>query len=188
MRPLIAFAFLMFPTSAKAAEVKITLSTTAIIPKGGEVALVPTGKSGPADKGFTAVLKTKEFGKELDLLGTGPFDVWFTPKGGKPVLAVTNWKVEKGANELNLGSYLGTVFVRSDDLPRTVGIVVAATDDPGPGEKGHAPLQNVPDYKEDLVVPAGFYAVWVISDNGAKARKVADKIRVFAGRQTVVPE
>ena len=80
------------------------------------------------------------------------------------------------------------MFVRGDDLPRTGGIVVTATDDPGPGEKGHAPLQNVPDYKEDLVVPAGFYAVWSISDNGAKARKVADKIRVLAGRQTVVPE
>ena len=188
MRPLIAFAFLMIPPSAMAADVKITVSTMAIIPKGGEVALVPTGKSGPADKGFTAVLKTKEFSKELDLLGTGPFDVWFTPKGGKPVLAVTNWKVENGANELKLGSYLGAVFVRGDDLPRTGGIVVTATDDPGPGEKGHAPLQNVPDYKEDLVVPAGFYAVWSISDNGAKARKVADKIRVLAGRQTIVPE
>ena len=189
MRPLLAFALLAFPSLATAAEeIRVTITPSAALPKGGEIALVPTGKPGPAAKGFNAVLQTKEFGKEVAIVGAGPFDVWYTPKGGNPVLAVAGWKVAKGSNELKPGSHLGTVIVRGDDLPRAGGIVVTSTDDPGPGAKGHAPIQQVPDYKEDLVVPDGFYSVWLISANGAKSQRLADKIRVLAGRQTVVPE
>ena len=188
MRPMIAFAFLLYPALASAAEKTVTISSAGVIPKGGEAALVPTGKPGPAQKGFNAELQTKEFDKALNLLGEGPFDVWFTPKGGKPVLATTNFKVVGGMNELKLGAYLGSIYVRNDDLPRVSGIVVTATDDPGPGDKGHAPIQTVQDYKNDIVVREGFYAVWIIPDNGAKARKLADKVRVLAGKQSVLPE
>ena len=188
MRPLLALAFLAFPVFASAADVRVTIVASPALPKGGEVALVPPGKPGPAAKGFNAVLQTKEFGKELEIVGAGPFDVYYTPAGGKPVLAVANWKVAKGANELKPSSYLGTVYVRGDDLPRAGAIIVTATGDPGPGEKGHVAIQSVPDYKEDIVVPDGFYSVWLVSANGAKAQRIVDKIRVLAGRQTIVPE
>ena len=188
MRPMIAFAFLLVPALACAAEKSITISSAGVIPKGGEAALVPTGKPGPSQKGFNAELQTREFDKALDLRAEGPLDVWFTPKGGKPVLATTGFKVVGGMNELKLGAYLGSIYVRNDDLPRVSGIVVTATDDPGPGEKGHAPIQTVQDYKNDIVVREGSYAVWIISDNGAKARKIADKARVLAGKQSVLPE
>lgn len=188
MRPMLAFAFLIFAPLASAAERTISISSAGVVPKGGELALVPTGKPGPADKGYNAVLQTKEFDKALDLLEAGPFDAWFTPKGGKPILATTNFKVVGGGNELKLGSYLGSVYVLGTDLPRVSAIVVTATVDPGPGEKGHIPIQTVPDYKTDIVVREGSYVVWIISDNGAKARKIADKARVLAGKQTVLPE
>jgi hypothetical protein len=189
MRALFAFAFLTFPTLSFAADaIRVTITPSAALPKGGEVAIVPAGKPGPATKGFNAVLQTKEFGKEVEIVGAGPFDVYYTPKGGLPVLAVAGWEVKSGSNELRPGSHLGTVFVRGDDLPRSGGLVVTATGDPGPGEKGHSAIQKVPDYKEDLVVRDGFYSVWLISANGAKSQRIADKIRVLAGRQTVVPE
>ncbi len=188
MRTLFVFAILLVCSSAGAAEGSKVTITGAGLPKGGEVTLVSAAKPGPAEKGFQAVLQTKEFDKEHDVARAGPFDAYYTPKGGKPVLAVAGWKAAEGANDLKLGSHLGTVFVRGDDFPRAKSVVITATDDPGPSEKGHAAVQAVPDYKEDLVVPAGFYAVWVVPDNGARAVKVADKIRVLAGRQTVVPE
>ena len=100
-------------------------------------------------------------------------------------MAVAGWKPAK---ELKLSSRLGAVCVRGDDFPRASAIVLTLQDDPGPNAKGHAPIQTVADYKEDLVVPDGFYAVWIVPENGAKARKIEDKIRVYAGRQTVVPE
>ena len=157
MRPLLTLAILTFATSTlSAAEIRMTVTTDPVLPKGGEIALVSAGKPGPTLKGFEAILQTKEFGKELDLAGAGPFDVYFTPKGGLPILVIAGWKVSKGSNALKPGAHLGTVFVRGDDLPRSGGIVVTNTDDPGPGAKGHAPIQSVSDYKEDLVVPAGF--------------------------------
>ncbi len=186
MRAAFTLVFLACSMPSRAAESsKVLFASGPALPKGGEVALVPAGKPGPSAKEFRPTLQSKLFDRELDLVGTGPFDVYFTPKGGRAVLAVVGWKPAK---ELKLSSHFGTVCVRGDDLPRARAIVLTLQDDPGPGEKGHAPIQTVADYKEDLVVPDGFYAVWIVPDNGAKARKVEDKIRVYAGRQTVVPE
>ncbi len=181
---ILAFFTCLMPISA-AESFKVTFASGPALPKGGEVALVPAGKPGPDAKEFRPTLQSKMFDGEIDLEGNGPFDVYFTPKAGRAVLAVAGWKPAK---ELKLSSRLGTVCVRGDDLPRASAIVLTLQDDPGPGVKGHAPIQTVADYKEDLVVPDGFYAVWIIPDNGAKARKIEDKIRVYAGRQTVVPE
>ena len=190
MRLPLAIAILTFAPLAPAADdIRVTIASGPVLPKGGEAVLVSAGTTpSPTGKDFQAVLRTKEFGKELEIAGVGPFDVYYTPKGGRPVLAFAGWKLVKGANELKLGSHLGTVFVRGDDLPRSGGLAITATDDPGPGAKGHVPVQSVQDYKEDIVVPAGFYSVWLISANGAKAQRIADKVRVLAGRQTVVPE
>lgn len=178
----------LVPAFAKAGDVKIRITGSPVLPKLGEVSVVPAGKPGPDQKNFNAVLQTQEFGKEYDLLSGGPFDVYYTPAGGKPVLAVAKWKVKPGTNELKLDSHLGTIFVRGDDLPGASAIVLTAVGDPGPGEKGHAPIQKVAGYKDDAVVTEGFYSVWIVSDNGAKARRVANKVRILAGRQKVVPE
>ena len=79
-------------------------------------------------------------------------------------------------------------LVNATDSPKVESIVVTDEKDPGPGEKGHTPIQRVADYKEDLVVPAGFYAVWIVPSNGAKAQRIADRIRVQAGSETRVGE
>ena len=180
---LVLYALSTFASGAESSKVRLVPSPT--LPKGGEVVLVPAGKPGPGAKEFRPSLQSKIFDREHDLEGAGPFDVYFTPKGGRAVLAIGGWKP---AQELKLSSHLGSVYVRGDDLPRASAIVLTLQDDPGPGEKGYAPIQTATEYKEDLVVPDGFYAVWIVPANGAKARKIEDKIRVYAGRQTIVPE
>jgi len=180
---LVLFALSTFASGAGSSKVLFVPGLT--LPKGGEVIVVPAGKPGPGAKEFRPTLQSKIFDRELDLDGAGPFDVYFTPKGGRAVLAIAGWKPAK---ELKLSSHLGTVYVRGDDLPRASAIVLTLREDPGPGEKGHSPIQTAADYKEDLVVPDGFYAVWIVPANGAKARKIEDKTRVYTGRQTVVPE
>ncbi len=186
MRTVSLLAFFACLMAIPAAESsKVTFVVNPALPKEGEVALVPAGAPGPGAKEFRPTLQSKTFDRELDFEGAGPFDVYFTPKGGQAVLAIAGWKPAK---ELKLSSRLGTVSVRGDDLPRVSAIALTFQDDPGPGAKGHVPIQTVADYKEDLVVPDGSYAVWIVPDNGAKARKIEDKIRVYAGRQTIVPE
>ncbi len=158
------------------------------IPKGGSVIVVEGGKPGPGQKDHKPVTTVTDFTANTPLPNTGPFDLYFTPKGGLPVKLLAKWEVKAGKQTVALGDHLGTVFVRSDDLPRADAVVVTATDDPGPGEKGHVAIQKAGDYKEDMVVPVGTYAVWVVPFNGAKAQRIADNVRVLAGREAKVPE
>jgi hypothetical protein len=117
----------------------------------------------------------------------GPFEVWVKPKGGVEVKALGKLTVAAGkVYELKLGDVLGTVEVFGDNFPRAEKVVLTDPRDPGPGEKGHAAVQTAADYRTAMAVPPGNYAVWVVPANGAKPRRVADEVRVLAGRNVRV--
>lgn len=128
-----------------------------------------------------------KFDAPLSLPSDGPFEVWVKPKGGIAVRAADNLKLKAGStHDLKLGEVFGTVEVFGDDLPRADKVVITDVRDPGPGEKGHVALQTAPDYRAEMLVPTGTYAVWVVPANGAKAQRVEDNVRVQAGRSTRV--
>lgn len=134
-----------------------------------------------------AVIERGELAKALALPNDGPFEVWAKPKTGRAVKLLDKLEVKAGApHELKLGTLLGSVEVFGDNFPRAAKVVVTDTRDPGPGEKGHVAVQEAPDYRVDMAVPAGTYAVWVVPANGAKAQRVEDNVRVQAGRGTRV--
>jgi hypothetical protein len=189
MNPIATVALLCATASALAADpVSLGIELGKTLPKGGTVTVVTAGQPGPGQKGHAPTAVVTDFAKPAALPDAGPFDVYFTPKGGKPVLAAAKWKrAGPGKATLALGDYLGVVVVRGDDLPRADAVVITSVTDPGPGEKGHAAVQSAPDYKADMAVPAGTYAVWVVPFNGAKAQRVADNVRVLAGRAVPVP-
>lgn len=186
----IAFVVAVFAASSSVAlePPHLTIVLGRALPKGGTVVVVAAGQPGPGKKDHKAVATVTNFAKPVKLPDAGPFDVYFTSKRGQPVAVVSKWSPKPGMQPLALSDHLGTVFVRGDDLPRASAVVVTTTTDPGPGEKGHVAVQKASDYKEDMVVPPGTYAVWVVPFNGAKALRVADNIRVLAGRETKVPE
>jgi hypothetical protein len=141
-----------------------------------------------AAKTAKPVVTITSFKEAAVLPGTGPYDVSVKPKGGIAVpvakkLAVKPAQVE----ELRLADRLGTIALfQKDDSPRAGKIVVTVTDDPGPDEKGHVPVQVGSDYRDEMLVPEGFYAVWVVPANGARAQRVADRVRVLPGRNVRV--
>jgi hypothetical protein len=187
MNRLALASFLFAVTSVIAADPpRITFATGRAIPKGGRVAVVEAGKPGPGRKEYKPIASVTDFTVASELPNAGPFDVSFTPKGGLPVMVLAKWSAKPGTQTVSLSDHLGTVFVRGDDLPRANAVVVTATTDSGPGEKGHVAVQQAGDYKKDMVVPPGTYAVWVVPFNGAKAQRIADNIRVLAGRETKV--
>jgi len=151
--------------------------------KGGTVDLCWNGKPIP-----TPTITVIDFSKPTPVLQHSEYEVWFTPKGGLAVKLLPQWLAGAGANAIQLSDYLGTVVALGDGLPKAEAIVVTAESDPGPGEKGHKPIQRAADYKDDLIVPAGFYSVWIVPANGTKAQRIADRIRVQAGRETRVGE
>src|SRR5262245_52324910 len=126
------------------------------------------------------------FDKPKPLPNEGPFEVWVKPKGGVAVKVVEKLTVKTGTHELKLGDVLGVVEVFGDNFPRADKIVITDTRDPGPGEKGHVAVQVVSDYRVEMLVPPGTYAVWVLPANGAKAQRVEDNVRVQAGRSVRV--
>ena len=163
---------------------KLTIVPGPLVPKTTSVVFTAPESPAPGQKGHKPATTITDFTKPIPL--DGKVDVYVVTKGGIPVRLFKNWTPKKA--ELKLGDYLGSVYVRGDDLPRAEAVVVTVTDDPGPSEKGHVPIQQANDYKVTMLVPPGYYAVWVKPDNGTRSQKIADKIRVLAGRETQVPE
>jgi hypothetical protein len=134
-----------------------------------------------------SVAELSKFDKPATLPGDGPFEVFVKPKGGIAVRAVEKLTVQPGeTHDMKIGDLLGAVEVFGDDFPRAEKVVLTDVRDPGPGEKGHVALQVATEYRVDMMVPPGTYAVWVIPANGAKAQRVVDNVRVQAGRSVRV--
>ncbi|HEY1191498.1 MAG TPA: hypothetical protein VGE74_27935 [Gemmata sp.] len=133
------------------------------------------------------VAELTQFEKPTALPSGGPFEVWVRCKGGVAVKAPAPLAVKAGeTHELKVGDVFGTVEVFGDSFPRAEKIVLTDPRDPGPGEKGHVALQVAADYRVEMCIPPGTYAVWVVPANGAKAQRVGDRVRVQAGRSVRV--
>jgi hypothetical protein len=129
------------------------------------------------------VVKATRFDKPVPLPSGGPFEVVVQPKGGIGVRVADKLTVKDGAtHDLKIGELLGAIELVGDDLPRAGKVVVTDVRDPGPGEKGHVAVQTASDYRVEMLVPPGSYAVWVVPANGARATRVVDNVRVQAGR------
>jgi hypothetical protein len=133
------------------------------------------------------VAEIVNFDKAHPLPNDGPFEIWVKPKAGIAVKVADKLTIKPGTpHSLKLGDLLGTIEVFGDDFPRADAIVLTDTRDPGPGEKGHIAIQTAKDYRVEMCVPPGMYAVWVIPANGAKPQRVEENVRVQAGRSVRV--
>jgi len=174
--------FLLIATPLAAAEHTVRFSAPMyFLPPVKAIVLTKAGGPGPGQPKHNAVATAASMKDELKVTGDGPFDVWLVPKDGKPVKAVAGWKPKDAANEIKLNDHLGVIQFRGEGQPRGT-LIVTAYDDPGPEGKGHAIVQTAGDTRAEMVVPPGDYAVWVVPENGARARRAVDKIRVHAGK------
>jgi hypothetical protein len=175
---------LVAPSPATDGDRSLKVVPSKALPMIDAVTVYPAGAVKPGQPRPKPVLTVTKFADPVALPGGAAFDVYARPKGGVEVLVAGKLTVEPGRpHELKLGDRLGTVeVIPDDDSPRAGKVVVTATDDPGPDEKGHIPVQVGSDYRVEMPVPEGFYAVWVVPANGARARRVADRVRVLPGR------
>ena len=117
-------------------------------------------------------------------LGEGPYHVYVKPKDGIEVLVAEKLTIEPGqTQELKLGDLLGVVEVfQKDGFAKADRIVLTSQDDAGPDEKGHIAIQTGSDYRVEMPVPEGFYAVWLVPANGARAQRIEERLRVLPGK------
>jgi len=158
---------LVVPTKLFAVESVVLLETT------------KEGKVKPQTVAFSE--------KPIVLTGDGTYEVFLKPKGGIPVRVLDSLTVKPGVtHELKVGDVLGSVEVFGDNFPRASKVVLTDLKDDGPGEKGHVALQTAKEYRVEMAIVPGQYAVWVVPDNGAKPQRVVENVRVQAGRSTRV--
>lgn len=133
------------------------------------------------------VAELSNFEKQMSLPSDGPFIIIGRPKTGIPITLADEVTVKAGTTfDLKLSNVIGSVEVFGDNFPRAEKIVLTQERDPGPGEKGHVPVQEVKDYRTEMAAPPGFYAVWIVPANGARAQRVADRIRIQASKSVRV--
>jgi len=181
MRWIVCLLALVCASSAFA-ESTIVVSVPKDLPAMKSFVVVRAGTPCPGADKHDAIVQVSQYKQTLKLPDAGPFDLWWVPASGMPVLTAAKWKPEDGANEINLNALLGLIEFRGDNQPRG-SVVVTPQGDPGPGEKGHVIVQRATEYRVDMVVPAGFYALWVVPDNGAKPQRVIDRVRVLPGKR-----
>lgn len=179
-----ALAVLLLASAARADEpARLTVVPAKTQPAVEAVVLYKGGAVKPGQPRPKAVL-VADLKAPVVLPGGGPFDVYVRPKGGVEVLVAAGLRAEAGkTHAIKLADKLGVIDVfRRDDSPRVGKIVVTDPFDAGPDEKGHVAVQTAPDFRVEMLVPEGDYAVWVVPENGARAVRVADRVRVLSGR------
>ncbi len=129
------------------------------------------------------VLNSDLFDQAVDLPTEGPFQVEVVPQGGLPVRLAEKLKVEKGKTiRLRLEDRCGVVRIFGEGLPRPQRLVLTRVRDPGPGAQGHQPVQQAANYRQNMLVPAGNYDLWLVPANGARPQRIAENIRVLPGK------
>lgn len=192
MRFSLSLGVAAFLGLASAADEDRTLKVIAskTLPAIESVSIYPSedikpGKEKPKPQ---TVLRFK--GETKTVLGVGPYHIYAKPKDGIEVLVAEKLTIKRGqTHELKLGDLLGIVDVfQKDGFPKVDRIVLTAPDDSGPDEKGHVAVQTGSDYRVEMPVPEGFYAVWLVPANGAMSKRIEDRIRVLPGKIVRVGE
>ncbi|HXD85467.1 MAG TPA: hypothetical protein VN641_03170 [Urbifossiella sp.] len=164
----------------------LTIITSKSLPPIESVSIYSSAeiKPGKARPKAVRTIALKKNAEAKAKLGAGPYHVYAKPRGGLEVLVLEKLAIPPGkTHELKLTDHLGVVDVfQKDDFPKVSRIVLTAPDDPGPDEKGHVAVQVGSDYREEMAVPDGFYAVWLVPANGVRARRIEDRIRVLPGK------
>jgi hypothetical protein len=173
---------LLCATPAFAADRTVAFSSPMyFLPPVKEIVFTKAGEPGPGAPKHVPISTATTLKDAPKLTAEGPYDIWFVPRDGKPIKAVAGFKTKEGENEVKLNDYLGVISFRGEGQPRGT-LIVTPYDDEGPETKKHVVIQAAGDTRAEMAVLPGDYAVWVVPQSGARARKVVDKIRVQAGK------
>ncbi|MDW8242145.1 MAG: hypothetical protein RMJ88_02925 [Thermogemmata sp.] len=137
----------------------------------------------PTQPNEQVVLESDQFDQPVELPGEGTYHVEIIPQGGLPVRLAEKLQLKRGQMvTLRPDERLGVVRIFGEGLPRPKQVVLTAPRDPGPGAKGHRPIQQVDKFRLNLLVPPGTYEMWLVPANGARPQRIAENIRVLAGK------
>jgi len=182
MRSLCLLLLLASTSSAADRGVRVT-APEKLFPPMKALVIVKAGEPGPGLAKHQPIASIDRYKETLKFSTEGPYDVWWQPKTGQPVRVLANLTLKDGEErEIKLADLLGIVTFRGDEQPRASLVTIAPQDDPGPGEKGHRAIQTAHEFRVDMVVPDGFYSLWITPENNGRPRKIIDRFRAQAGK------
>lgn len=178
-------SLLLIALPAFASEATISFSTPPyFLPAPKAIVVTRAGAPGPGAPKHEPVATAAKLTEKLKVKGDQSIDVWYVPTDGVPIRAVANL-TPKADTEIKLNDSLGVIQSRGTDQPRG-SILITPHLDPGPEGKGHVVIQSAKEVRSEVVVVPGDYAVWLVPESGARPRRIADKVRVLAGKSVVV--
>jgi hypothetical protein len=173
---------LLCATPAFAADRIVTFSSPMyFLPPVKEIIFTKAGTPAPGSLKYEPLYSVPDLTNRPKVANEGPYDIWFVPKDGKAIKAVAGFKAKEGTTEIKMNDHLGVISFRGTDQPRG-SLIVTAFDDEGPETKKHVVVQAAGDTRAEMAVLPGDYAIWVVPQSGARARRVVDKIRVLSGK------
>jgi len=176
-----AFLFVAEPLAPR--EVKFTLPDDAGFPMPKRLVLVKAGSPGPGQAKHQPALEITTLGKPVKLPGAGPYDVWWAPNhDGMSTRILAGETFKEGVRDIALLEIVGGVRIRGDNRARPQLLAVTEPNAPGPDDEGFAPLATCKEFKTEMIVPAGSYALWFRGGNSAKAVKLESKLKVLSGK------
>ncbi len=179
---LALFAIIALPIPIVSAERMVRFTSPMyFLPPIKEIVITNSGEPGPGAPKYKPVAIARSLTETPKLSGNGPYDIWLAPRDGKPIKAIAGFKPKDGLNEIKLNDHVGVINFRGEGQPRGT-LIITPYDDEGPETKKHVVIQTAGDTRAEMAVPPGDYAIWVVPQSGARARRVVDRIRVLAGK------
>lgn len=156
------------------------------LPPTKAIVVVRSGDPGPGAAKHLPLATASKFPEALKLPNDATVDVWYVPKDGQPLRIAKDVKASS-KESCAVQEYLGVIRVKSDSQPRGKLLVTPQGDD-GPESKKHFIVQWASDIRTEVAVLPGDYALWLVPESGARARRITDKVRVLPGKTVTIED
>ncbi len=113
------------------------------------------------------------------------FDLWWVPQQGRAVRMTRDLTVDETTLIVKPEEHLGLVRVTGKGLPAASVVLLTPVGTASFATRAAA-TQTSPGFGKDMVVAPGDYDLWIEPVDGGKSERVAERIKVEAGKATVV--
>jgi hypothetical protein len=113
------------------------------------------------------------------------FDVWWVPEKGRAVRMKKDLVLEEASAIIKPEAELGLVRVSGKSLPAASVVLLTPVGTASFATRAQA-IQSASGFGKDMVVPPGDYDLWIEPADGGRSERVAEGLKVEAGKATVV--
>ena len=134
------------------------------------------------------VAKIEKYGEILRIppsVKIDKFDIWWVPQQGRAIRMSKDLHVDETTLTIKPEDHLGLVRVTGKNLPAAGNVLLTPVGTASFAIRAQA-TQTASGFGKDMVVAPGDYDLWIEPADGARAERVAERLKVEAGKATLV--